>query len=76
MDLTSNECSAVKYLRVAAESDNGNGWWDCYLDNAKPKDWSPRKWASILGSLKKKGYYKDIDDPDFKGIWGSVKMRD
>ena len=76
MNLTQDEHVALTALRTEAESDNGNGWWDCYLDNAKPNDWTPRKWAAVLGSLTKKGLYRDIQDPDFKGIWGSVKMVD
>lgn len=74
--MTPDETTALAALREEAESNNGNGWWDCYLDNAKPSDWSPKKWASILGSLTKKGFYKDIQDPDYKGVWGSVKMED
>lgn len=76
MNLTADETIALKSLREEAESNNGNGWWDVYLDNAFIRDWSPKKWASILGSLTKKGLYKDISDPDFKGVWGSVKMED
>lgn len=76
MTLTMDECSTVKYLREEAETNDGNGWWTVYLDNAKPKDWAPRKWAALLGNLKKKGYYRDIDDPDFKGAFGQIKMTD
>lgn len=74
--MTLDERCAVKYLREEAESDDGNGWWTVYLDNAKPKDWSPRKWAALLSNLKQKGFYRDIDDPDFKGAFGQIKMTD
>lgn len=74
MENTFDERSALQWLREEAESNDGDGWWTVYLDNAKPKGWEGRKWAAILGSLKKKGLYREIDDPDFRGTFGQIKM--
>lgn len=68
--MTADETTALANLRKEAESDNGDGWWDCYIDNARPDGWSGKKWAAVLGSLKKKGLYREVDGY----AWGSVKM--
>ncbi len=71
--LTKNEFEVLSRLREKAESDDGDGWWTVYLDNAFIKGWNKKRWSSVLGSLKKKGLYREIDDPDFRGIFGQVK---
>ena len=69
-DMTENMTIALKALRSAAESDNGNGFFDVYLDNARPDGWSGKKWSGVLANLAKVGLYQDIDYDCF----GAVKM--
>lgn len=38
---------------------------DVYLDNAKPKEWSGRKWAGALSALEKVGAYISLDEYAF-----------
>ena len=49
---------------------NGSVWETVYIDNARPKDLSPRAWAGYLSRLKDKGLYKKID-----GHFGEVKLK-
>lgn len=74
--MTNNETKVLAALRKEAESDDGNGFWTVYLDNARlsgliPSDClSPKSFAAVLGSLNKKGLYRDIDGY----AWGQVLM--
>lgn len=52
---------------------NGEVWGSVYLDNAKPNDWSGKKWSGVLSALAKAGLYKD-EDHGFKGEFGRVKV--
>ena len=74
--MTENMKIALAALRSYQESTPVEGWGTVYLDNAIPSDWSGRKWAGTLSSLAKVGLYEEIDDPDFKGDFGNVKMED
>lgn len=65
-------CGAVE---STTEHPNGDVWGCAYLSNARPKDWPRRKWAAVLGALKKAGLYRDIDLDDFKGDFGDVKLQ-
>jgi len=77
--LTPDMMQALKCLRANAEGAvvqtlDGWKWQDCYLDNAKPGDWSSQKWAGVLSQLQQCGVYKPYDDGDNDGIWGTVKL--
>jgi hypothetical protein len=53
----------LRYNVEASISDqDGVTWGEVYLDNAKPKDWSGKKWSGILSNLKKVGVYKEYGD--------------
>jgi hypothetical protein len=49
---------------------DGRKWWQVYLDNASAKlpDMSPRTFASVLGSLAKKGLYSPQGDDCFGDV--------
>lgn len=78
--MTQDMQTAHKSLRDNAEvwtaDENGIKWGEVYLDNAKPKGWAPRKWAAVLGALKKAGLYRDFDDGQNDGVFGIVNMGD
>lgn len=68
--LTANETLALDSLRMSIEDPGqpAGSWCLVYLDNAKPADWAPATWAGVLGSLAKKGLYKEDDGY----AWGLV----
>jgi hypothetical protein len=70
--LTKNEELVLRALRTEAESDDGNGYWTVYLDNARPAGMSVHGFAATLGSLKNKGLYREVDGY----AWGQVKMQE
>lgn len=70
MTMTTKTRAVLNSLREKAESNDGNGWWTVYLDNARPSDMAPRSYAGHLSALEKAGYYRPIDNYAF----GQVKM--
>lgn len=59
----------LKALRANAESDDGDGFWMVYLDNARRKT-SVKEFRSHLSQLAKRGDYKPQDSK----FWGSVRL--
>jgi hypothetical protein len=66
MNLTTLESQIYTALCNNTEGCNNDGWMTVYLDNARPSDVTARQFASILGSLQKKGLYRS-DSDDFFG---------
>lgn len=60
----------LQALRDHAESDDGNGFWTVYLDNAKPSGMSPHQFAGYLSALEKAGLYRPVDGYAF----GQVRL--
>lgn len=74
MKLTVKQTQVLAALRAHAESDDGNGWWTVYLDNARADltNMSARSFGGILGSLAVKGFYRDIECR--RSAFGQVKV--
>lgn len=66
-DLTPMEAEALEALRNNSEGccevnpTTDEEWHSIYLDNAKPRNWSGKTWSGVLGSLSRKGLYRDDD---------------
>ena len=69
--LTEREDRLYKQLLDAVENDLGE-WNEVYIDNARD-GFSVKELEGLLGSLSKKGLYRDANDKEDKGIWGQVK---
>ena len=69
--LTERESRLYKQLLEAVENDT-HEWNEVYIDNARD-DFSVKELEGLLGSLSKKGLYRDANDKEDKGIWGQVK---
>lgn len=76
--MTENTKSVLVALRANAESDYGEGWWGVYIDNAMGdlKDMNRRAFAAHCSNLKKAGLYRDHNEPEWKGVWGFVKLEE
>ncbi len=75
--MTPNMKIAYDALVEFHECEHAPGWGCVYLDNAHarcPSDWSGLKWSAILANLARIDMYSEIDDPDFKGDFGLVKL--
>jgi hypothetical protein len=70
MTMTDKTREVLKMLREHAESDDGDGWWTVYLDNARPSGMAPRSFAGHLSALESVGLYRPIDSYAF----GQIKM--
>jgi hypothetical protein len=64
--LTDNENRVLACLRGAVEGrtidKDGITWGDVYLDNAIPDGMSSREFDGTLGSLTKKGLYREYEE--------------
>lgn len=73
-DMLTAHAALVRHVEGTETSTNtGITWGSVYLDNAKPHDWTPRKWAGVLSALERVGAYID-EDGTFKGDFGRVRM--
>lgn len=76
--MTTDMQIALAALRKAAsgyeevKEDGSAVWKEVYLDNAKPEEWSRKKWAGVLSALEKAGVYERVDGLYF----GDVKLAD
>lgn len=73
--MANNLEAVLRCLREAAESDDGNGFWTVYLDNAYaslPSNITRHQFAGLLSALERGGYYRPIDNYAF----GQVKLAD
>lgn len=73
-NLTDNERQAMAALRANVEYNINQEWGAVYLDNACPPEWRGYQWSGVLGSLAKKGLYRDEQDRENKGVWGQVRL--
>lgn len=64
--MTGDMMLALNNLRAHVEGSmsdkNGVTWGEVYLDNAKPNDWTGKKWSGVLSNLKKIGVYRENAD--------------
>ena len=70
--MTNGQQTVLAALREHAESDDGDGWWTVYLDNAKPSEMPPHSFAGYLSALEAGGLYRPVDGYAF----GQVKLND
>lgn len=73
--LTDNEMRVLACLRANKEAavetkSDGSKWSEVYLDNALPHGMSIREFDGTLGSLQRKGFYKDTGD-----CFGLIQVR-
>ncbi len=68
--LTEREAGLLKTLRAESEISDSEDWRTVYLDNVDMRNASPREFAGLLGSLTKKGMYREID-----GFFGEVRTK-
>lgn len=66
--LTAKETEVYECLKMAAESNHGDGWSQVYLDNARPPSMPNRTFSALLGNLEKKGLYRSQGDDCFGDV--------
>ncbi len=64
-----NSEQVLKSLRSKVENDNGDGWGEVYLDNAR-NGMNDKVFRAALAQLSKQGLYQVIDGY----AWGKVKI--
>ena len=62
--------SLREHAEGCEERRHGHTWRNVYLDNARPKDMTPRQFAWHLSALSHAGFYRPIDHDAF----GDVRM--
>lgn len=74
MSLTKLETQMLQALRQKHEGDSSAEWASVYIDNAVVPGVDSKQKSALLSNLQQKGLYQH--DDEYRGVWGSVKLRD